>query len=444
MTVYNDNHMTDSIKIIQMAELTFTYGLYFRIINEEIIQHYLHLTLPLVQKNNSDNLKVYLYKPLFLVSSDIESEETFENQYIKYVENTTDPLARFEGWMMLGKANIDENYSLNYLFNALDAVKNDKYRKQQAEAYQQISYHYSQKNNANQLKYALRSVELAKESGDMQQMIASWKELGTAYFEDPEGKYIEEALDAYNHARTLFEDKLNIQQYDIRSPESLHYMEVLVTIGSIYQSKNQMNDAVKTIEGAQRIATANNMTETQAFCHKELGILYQKLGEYQKAERNYLTAERLMAGYNRQTIESSHIDYEIKLQLADLYRLTGHYQASTSYYEAGIDKYRQMFDKEMIDENQRIRAFYEAQKQERDIAGLKTIVELKEKQKYYYWALAAILTLILFSIYRLYSYKITTVRQLERQFRDEADLLELDHFNAELQARLKQEETAQL
>lgn len=442
--IYNDIRLTDSAKIVRMGELTFDYGLYFRIIDDSVLEDYLHLTQPLVEKTDSDNLKIFFYKPMFLASFEAEDEKAFRENYIHIIHNSSAPLARFEGWMILGRSTIDESISLGYLFNALDEVKDTRHYREQAEAYQCLSYHYSQKNHANQLKYALQSVELAQQSSDVRQLIASWKELGTAYYEDPGNEYLNEALEAYIKARVLFTDKLNIQQFDIQSPESLHYMEVLVTIGSICLTRNQSREALENFEAALHIAAANNFADTQAFCHKELGILYQNLRQYSKAENHYITAQRLMESNSRNTNEDEHINYEIELQLADLYRVTGLYEASATHYETGIDQYRRMFDDEIIAENQRIRTYYEAQKQEQDIAGLKAIIVLKEKQKYYYWALAVIFVVVLFFIYRLFSYKIMTARQHEQQLRDEAVLLELDSANAELQARLRQEEADDL
>lgn len=445
MEIYTDDQLNDSLKIIGIANLTFDYCVYFRIMDEEVLQQYLSLLLPLVRKHNSSDLKVYLYRPVLHLSSDSESWAVLQEKYEGFIRESTDPLVRFKGWMIMAKANIDENVALNYLFNALNEVKDARFKKEQAEANQYISFYYSlQGNHSSQLKYALTSLELARQSGDVHQLVASLKDLGAAYYEDPSQGFNDEALEAYNEARKLLEETIKVGEMNVRSFDNLLYMEVLVTLGSIYRTTKQEIPAIKYLDAALYIASQNGFIETEAFCHKELGILRQSQKSYQKAETHYLTAKRLMEGYAFNTVESNHIEYEIQLQLASLYQETGHYKAAVTYYRAGIENYRRMFDEEMMNENQRVSAYYEARKQEEDIASLKAIVELKEKQKYYYWGIATALFIILLMVFRLYYIKIKTVRQRDEQLKNEAAMLELDRSRAELDARLKQEEAEQL
>lgn len=440
MTIYRNDLLSDSLKIVQIADLTFDYCVYYRVMDEDVLNQYLNLMLPLISEHNNNDLKVYLYRPLFFVSAEPEDEQALMEQYAGFIKNSTNPLIRYDGWMIMARTNMDKAIALNYLFNALNEVKDNKYRREQAEANQYISYYYSiQANYANQLKYALRSVELAKESGNIRQQVASWKELGAAYYEDPANNSIDQSLEAYTNARNLFNEKIKIGKTDFK--DDLLYMEVLVTLGSIYQSKNQLSQALNAFEETLQIALTYGVIETQAFCNKELGTIYQTLRNYQKAESHYLKTEQLIEESDIKTIESLHIEYEIQLQLAGLYRETGHYKESVTYYKEGIHNYRRMFDEEIMNENQRLSAYYEARKQEEDIAGLKTIVELKERQKYYYYGIAFILLLILLAIIRLYHYKIKATKQLEKQLKGEVALLELDRSKAELQANLKQKES---
>lgn len=444
-TILADEHISDSLKIMKVSRLTLDYGVYYRIVDAQVLEKYFEYLSPLIHKYDRDEWKVYFYRPVFYIASDPESEESFTREYTGFIENSQTPLVRYAGWMTLAKSNINKSIALSYLFNALNEVKGSRNMREQAEVNQYISFYYGlQGNHANQLKYALVSVEQARNSGDVGQLIASLKDLGAAYYEDPEQQWNEEALEAYNEARKLFIEKVKIRQLHVRSFESLQYMEVLVTLGSIYQSRKQSLPAINYLNEALHIARQNNFSETEAFCHKELGILYQSLKNYREAEDHYLTAWKILEEYSLHTLEINHIQYEVQLQLANLYHETGRYREAAAYYEAGIRKYRRMFDEEIMNEKHQVAAYYEALKQEEDIAGLKSIVALKEKQKYYYWGIMLVLLFMLWSVFRLYHYRIRHIKQREEQLRNDAMLLDLDRSKAALQSRLKQEEAQYL
>jgi len=445
MTVYKNDQLTDSLKIVEIGNMTFDYCMYFRIMDEEMLNKYMGLMLPLIREQQSDNLRVFLYKPLFYVTTDPEDRKSFIGQYTGFVTNSTEPLIRFEGWMLLARGNMGEAIALNYLHNAQNEVKNSTDKVKQSEVNQYIAFYYSiHGNHASQLKYALRAAEQAERSGDAWQIVSTLKDLGAAYYEDPENRYVDQAFETYSKAQSLFAEKIGNKKAKLSYADEFLNMEILVTLGSIYQNKGQMGNAVNALEEALQIALAHRAVETQAFCHKELGILYKSLNNYSKAEEHYLKTEQLLEDSNLTTTESSHIEYEVQLQLATLYQKTRHFKEAAAYYEKGIGNYRRMFDEEIMNENQRLTAYYEAKKQEEDIAGLKTIVELKESQKYFYYGIAFFLILIFCLVYRLYHYKITVVKQQKEQLKGEVALLELDRSKAELQARLKQEESEQL
>ena len=445
LVLYHDKYLSDSLKIIEIANLTYEYCNYFRLIDEEVLSPYRDLMTPLMRKYDSDDLKVHCYKPFFYQSLELDDMVAFQTKYAGYIENSIDPLTRSQGWLLLARFNLRKAVGLNFLHNALSEVKDAKYKKERAHIYEYVTKYYAGHDHyGDQLKYAHLSVSLAEECDDMWQLISSWKGLGATYYGDPKGNSIDDALAAYQTAKKLFVENFGNDVDVLSYRDEFLYVEIVLTLGSIYQIKQQSGLAVKNLKEALRIADANGLTETQAFCHKELGKLYQAAGDYSQAEGHYLNTERMITEFGPKTVESRHITYEIQLHLADLYQETGDYSKATAYYKAGIENYRLMFDEDIMSQNQQMTAYYEALKQEEDIAGLKTIVELKEKQKYYYWGIALILSLLLLLTYRLYRYKIKAVKQHREQLKEEAELLELDHANADLLAQLKRGESEQL
>lgn len=444
--IYNNQHGSDSAKIIDIANLTYDYCLYYQIMTEEVGTHYFDMIQSLQPTDGSNDLDILVYRPLFFLSSDAEAKGLLREKYSDYILKSTNRLMRFEGWMMLGQAYIYDHLALEYLFLALNEVKDSEYKLQQARAYQVIAFYYSlHKNYDKQLKNALKSVALAEESQDIWQMITSWKDLGTAYFEGSTGdEMLDSALVAYNHAIDLAVNVANIQILDLHSFRSLDYMMLLVATGSLYQMRGQRDLAVRYYQESLKIARANGTFETEVYCKKELGVIYHSLGDFVRAEKYLLEAKKMLKDSPVQTMECQHIAYETQLMLGLLYRDAGQYKASVAYYKTGIGLYMQMFDLEIMNENQTAAAYYEAKKRDEDIDGLKTIVELKERQKYFYGGIALVLVLVLLFIYRLYNYKIASVRQHEQQLRSEVALLALETSNAALQARFKQEEISQL
>lgn len=423
--INNNISLSDSSKIIEISNLTSSYYIYYKAINEETIPKFLTFTLPLAEKLSTEEVYVNIYTTALLLTKETQDKGEYTEKSLHYIQNSNVYETRHLGWMNMGKANMGKAIALNYFFNALNEVKG-KSALLESKAYEFITYYYGlQGNHKNQLKYASLALEKALESDDKRQMMIAWKDLGAAYYETSGNPQVDEALDAYEEARKLSEESIKNKNALIGSIEYLHHMEIVVTLGSLYQDKNEMSAALRYMNEALTIATENNLPETRAFCHKQLGIIYQHIGNYSRAEKEYLRAENILSTDYLRTQESEHIDYEVKLQLATLYKITGHFDASAAYYRAGFEQYRQVFDEEIIAENQNMTAFYEAKKKEEDIASLQAIIELKDKQKYYYYAIFLALLAILTIVFRLYHYKLTTLKQNEIRLRNETKMLEL-------------------
>lgn len=446
MNIYEDNNLSDSVKILGITEFTADYVGYYKLLDKPSLDKYFNLTLALADKLYTEDSKVYIYSSALFAADSPEIIEEYMDKCLYYIKISNNPEIRYHGWMSLGRKNLSNSSALGFFFNGLNEIKDKGRWLLESNVYKYIAFYYSIHGNApeQQLKYAKLAIEPAIKSGDIRQQILAWKELGAAYYEAPGYIYLDNALEAYTKAHTLYVTNIQSEKKPDKVFDDLLYMEIVVTLGSLYQDKKDMLTAIKYMNEALKIAEQSYLIESQAFCHKQLGIIYQIINNYTEAERQYLIAESLLSTNTLNTLESNHIDYEVKLQLASLYKERKIYNRSASYYKSGFEQYRKMFDEEIMAENKSMSAYYEAIKKEEDIAGLTMIVNLKEKQKYYYFGIIFILIIALFIIHRLYSYRITTAKQKEQQLQDEANMLELAKTKAELRTKLKNEETEEL
>jgi len=445
LSIQADTEMNDSLKIIDMSKRSLEYFIYYGVLSGKV-DEYMDMLSPLAEKHQSNNLWIYVYSTAIFLTGDDDERSRLTDKCIDYIDKSNDPETRFYGWMLIGRRNVYDDIGLNYFFNARNEIKDKELWTLESDVYRYIAYYYRIHGNSReeQLKYAKMSVGPAQKSGNARHMVYAWSELGAAYFESEITNCVDSAMIAYNQARDLYLANIKPGESRDKFIDDAVYLQLVLTLGTLHFQKKEMSLAIEFINETLDIANENDLADTQAFCLKELGIIYQELKEYDKALTYYLQAESIVLNNPERTLETNHIDYEVKLQLAGLYKETGKVKLSAEYYQSGIDQYRRMFDEERMIENKETSAYYESKKKEEDIRSLTTIVSLKEKQKYYYLGIIFILIIACFIIFKLYGYKIKMSKQNELRLKDEANMLALARSKAELKTQIKNREAEQL
>lgn len=434
-----DTSLTDSLKVIRLSDLTYNYYYYYRTFDYRNLDEYLQQAERFIGNEYQNDLLSYIYGTAIVIAKDdqiIPIKEKCEN----YTRKSINPLIRAQGWERLGRKYITSATGLDYFSRALDAVEGTVLYVAQSSINQYIAVYYSMQGDAkNAMKYAVRSLELARQSDNPREQINAWESIAEAHsslLEYPA------AIEAYAKARVIYLEnrKTPDPDPDLHYRDELHYMVMLVNLGSMYYNKGDLHTAVRIITEALETATHHSFVETQAYCHNELGNIHIALKQYPVAETYLLSAVDLLATDYIKTLESDYIDCDVHLALAQLYELTGNYRKSAGYYHEGIRKYRHLNDEERTAANQQYAATYETRMQEETIDRMETIVNYHERRRLLYAAILIVTLIAFYVVARLYRTRINLAQQKENNLHAQARLLKLNKSKAELDNRLKQQE----
>lgn len=445
-TIIDNTNKSDSIKVIEISDLSYLYFYYYRTFDESNLDEYFDLVLPLCENPLNNDTKAYIYS-LGIIIAKRDNKIELAEKCIHYTEKSNNPKIRSNSWERLGRMYIDNSSGLNYFFKAMDEIKELNDYARESDLYGYIALYYSIQNDTkNLLKYANQALNSAIKSDNPRQIMNSWDLLGEAYYLTGDMNNPDEAIQAYTEARNIYLQEIKPMTTDteISYKDGIHYMVLLVNLGSMYYYKGELPQAIELINEALAYSVQNNFIETEAYCHKELGRIYLELNDFPKAEKHYLKTEELLSGKYVNTKESEYIDYEIKFALANLYKLWGIYDKSASYYQTGFPSYQAMHDEEQLHENQKLAALYETKKKEEELSRMKSVLLYQDIQRYAYLGIVIAIIIALLIISNLFRLKINYARQNERQLQDELDLLNLKKRKIFLDSRLKLIETEDL
>lgn len=447
MKVCGDPTLSDSMKVVRIADITYDYSYIYRSIDEEQVQEFLAVTLPLADRLATDDAKIAIYSTAIFMGSPAKRSKEIAQTCLHFTRRGVTPEARFQGWIRLGQLNMNNSLVLKYTLRALAEMEGSDNWSLLAQACRYISVYYrEQMDFTNSLKYARRSLEYALRSGDPRSQALSWREMAYIYYETPDKLHWKEASEAFDRAVRIFREQIlpHEDDPDKSYTDRLHFMVTLVNMGVIDYDRDNLFDAEKHLSEALETAVPNRMHETAAFCYKQLGLIAWRRKEWKKAERYYDAAERMLAENGYRTSESDYLQYEILLAKATLYDRTGDYRRSAEAWRDGIAKYRAVFDEQTRLKNQTLAASYENARQEEELKRMETIVAYRQRQ----WWFAAGITLLLLAVLVftlwIYRYKIVVAHQREQRLKDGTRKLELEKTKAELTVRLKLEQIEEL
>lgn len=435
-----DTSLTDSMKVVRLSDLTYNYYYYYRSFSDQYLDEYFQQAKRFTGNEDQNDLLSYIYSTAVVIAKGEKAIPIIEKcEY--YTLKSTSPLIRAQSWERLGRKYMTEAAALDYFSRALDALEGTTLYAAQSTINTYISTYYAlQGDTENQMKYAVRSLELAQQSDTPRELINAWESLGAAHSSLND---YPAATRAYNNGREIYLEKQKNAEPDpdLHYRDELHYMVMLVNLGSMHYKNGDLHTANRIITEALETATRYYFVETQIYCHKELGNMHIALKQYPTAETHLLRAADLLATDYISTAESNYMYYEVQLALADLYNRTENYRKSAANYHEGFQKYLLLHDEEQMAANQQYAATYETRMQEEEIARMETIMNYHERRRWLYAAILMVALAALYIVFRLYRTRIHLARQKEESLHAEACLLKLRNRKAELDNQLKQQES---
>lgn len=435
-----DTSLTDSLKVVRISDLCYNYFYYYRSFDGRNLDEYLKLVEPLAEGDYKDDLLSYIYGTAIIMATDAGMKEDLNSKCLFYTERCRNPFVAAKSWEHLGRKHINESDALSYFFKGLKALEDMDESPAASSLCQYIAMYYNmQGDRKNETKYARESLDISLRLGTPREIMSSWESIAESYYFH--GDY-PAAIEAYSEARKVYVERLEPEEEDkdLRHRDAVHYMVVGVNLGSMYYHNAQLDSAANLMNEALDAARRINMVETEAYSLKELGRIHVELKQYRKAEEYFLETQKLLSTDYVNTAESTYIEYEVELALANLYHITGEYRKSAAYYKTGLEKYRALHDEEQMEQNQQQAAVYETKRQEEDIARRETIVRYHERQKYLYAGILIVVVVAFFFVIKMYHARIKLERQKEKALRDKAKMLEIEKRKTELDSELKQKE----
>ncbi len=108
-------------------------------------------------------------------------------------------------------------------------------------------------------------------------------------------------------------------------------IELFIAIGEIYQDENT-DSSLYYLNKAKKIAHLENLEKLESIAYRNLGILYRKLGKYEKAIESFYTYLKICQRKNN--IKSKAEAYN---NIANIYNIQGNYKLALEYYQEALE-----------------------------------------------------------------------------------------------------------
>ncbi|ACU62065.1 helix-turn-helix transcriptional regulator [Chitinophaga pinensis] len=378
-----------------------------------------------------------------------------------YARQSHDKLALGIAWYRKAwSQNLQGNYKETVDF-ALEGLKNlegtDGYT-YEASLYYIIGGAYAEwRDKPQQEKYARLCLAAAEKCGDPDNLISANQAMGTYYhysFQnngtdrhllDSTFYYYHRGIDVYKSApdKVVFKSSVGVIALNVAGL----YMQY--KIGSYKDSVlPYLNFAIKTAHETKQAAVLGT-------CYGIMSDIEIENGHYAKAE------SLLLQGLSSLLIDGiDHTRNRLQLLegLISLYEKTGNYQKALQYYKDYHKVYDGFFDAEKLKATKNLEEKYQSEKKEQAIKTLSQQNAMNRKMKYLYGFIGLLMVVAGVYIFRSYHFQLKASKQqkqLLQQEKEDADLLarlkqqevkqlELEKQEAALTARVKEEETRRL
>lgn len=447
MEALSEEQTDDSLRLMRLCRLTYACGYYYRCIRASEIDEFLDIALPVAERLATGDAKIVVYATTLFLPGDPQRTEALARQCLACTERGTNPSARLYGWIQLGRNDLGNSNGLNYLLRALQELRDGDSAGSYSEVYRYISeYYLEQLDYENALRYARRSLHHARHTSDARTEALAWRQIAYVCCETPDTAQRIDAGEAFAQALELYRGTIlpDAADADTRYADRLYYMVTLVNVGVFAYEQADVATAGHCLHEALGIAERMRMAESVAFCYKQLGLIRRQLNDFGGALAYYRRAGEALRDNPNRTAESDHLTYELLLAQAEVYAQTGDYPDAARDYREGIEKYRSVFDADLLLHNQTLAAYYQNRRAEEELRRMETILRLKRRQGRFAAGVVLLLVLLLLSTLRTIRYRVRAAQQHGQRLRDEARKAELGRATAELAVRLRRQEAEAL
>ncbi len=329
---------------------------------------------------------------------------------------------------------------MSYLLNSLsklDKTEEDLYLSFRIN-YLMYCIYSSWDDAENSFKYALKSCEIAKKSGNKDHLSNAYSALSVSYTykygktNDPEDlqlvfDYAEKACLLYNE----FPGRVTNYSYAIaRNNYASYLLKYTPELTTEIRKKAEFN-ANESLKIAK--ITSDNQ-QLQAANYGILSDLALLDNNPEKAEKYLLQAQATLL--TQQPVYYPLMS-KIAYELANLYEQQGKLSKALEYQKKLTEYNNKLFDQDQAETARKLEAEYQFEKKENELKLLKEKTERQHQEKLLYIILGVIGVISSIFMVRSYHYKLKFSREREKQLNTEKN-------EAELQVKLEKEEQSRL
>jgi tetratricopeptide (TPR) repeat protein len=144
-------------------------------------------------------------------------------------------------------------------------------------------------------------------------------------------RYICIFLLTFSPSFLLTQNKIDSLISEIRSAKDKEQrIQLFIDIGEIYQDEN-IDSSLYYLNKAKKLAHLQNFEHLESITHRNLGILYRKLGKYDKAIESFYTYLKFCQRKNNTKSKA-----EAYNNIANIYNIQGNYKLALNYYQHAL------------------------------------------------------------------------------------------------------------
>lgn len=286
-----------------------------------------------------------------------------------------------------------------------------------------------------QLNYTKLCLESAKKSKDPDALSNAYLSMGTYYLYQYRKEHVQEQLDSakFYYSSILKLTTSHRERIKAKSIEGIASLNMANLYFEFYPASFK-DSAVVYLNNALESGRKSKQAEIIA---NSYGIL----SEYALRENNYQKAEDLLQLAMTELVSSSWgsnlSKSRISNALARVAEKSGDTKKALKYYKQYVEYDQELFNEEKHSITQKLEAQYQSDKKELALATMRQEAAYTQKLNNLYLILISIGLVALFFLFRSYHFRLKTSKQKQL-------LLTGLKNEAELQANLKDEETARL
>jgi tetratricopeptide (TPR) repeat protein len=202
-------------------------------------------------------------------------------------------------------------------------------------------------------------------------------------------------------------------------------------IGTILAAKGQFGEAIRLNEDALKIFMETDVRDSQIITLCDMGDLYRKTGQRDKAETYYLESVKIALMDN--SLHHLSRNYRNLYQLAEEKK---DYKKAFEYFRLFSQANDSVFNTEKHEQIARFEILFETEKKEQENQLLMRDNELKAKKQRFALAIISGLVLILILIFYLYRGKSKNLIQSQLLFKKEQEIAKMEMENKDTENRI--------